>query len=477
MNKKLFFLLLTYSLLINAQWQNLNLNQNILSSHRVGDVEFAGTSTGVYYKNASSTNWTQSSGISSKALSFTYHNNILYTSSYERLYKSLDNGINWTAMSVVRTFNDMNNISIENSSNFIVGVKGYGISFSADGGNQWWGSDTSWQSNNSAIVKMGNSYFASYKLSGYLQQSTNNTGQQWFTPSGNGLKIGLSSSYQDITTLAVLNDSILIAGTNNSANFSSYNGIYFSEDNGNNFSKKINGLASVNISSITTIGNLIFAGTEDSGVFYSNNNGNNWSALNNGLTNLNVNKLYVYEDKLYASTANSIFRLDICNLLQGTSKINPNGNIIVPIGSTKLLKANLGGKNYAWYKNGVIIPNSNSNIYSATESGNYYVSINYSNTCTDNSNIVSLDFQNLNTNESENKSVKLYPNPISDYFTVKNNKNGNFNFIIYDLVGRKIKAGKGLFNEKIFINIAKGTYLITVEGTNNLILKEKISIK
>ncbi|HAT92611.1 MAG TPA: hypothetical protein DCS36_09495, partial [Sphingobacterium sp.] len=69
-----------------GQWQNLNLNQNVLSTFKAGDIEIAGTSTGIFYKNQNAATWTQASGITNKAISFDSYNNTIYASIYENLY-------------------------------------------------------------------------------------------------------------------------------------------------------------------------------------------------------------------------------------------------------------------------------------------------------------------------------------------------------------------------------------------------------
>lgn len=464
MKKNLSILLIGLSLnLTYAQWQDLNLNQNALSTINVNGIEIVGTENGIYYKSENSNNWTYSSGISSKSKSFFYDNSVLYTSSYEKLYKSTDSGINWSPMSTIYTFQDVNNIMI-NGNNFIAGMNGSGIRFSADGGNEWWSSDTSWQSKNTAIVKLNNIYFSSYEFSGYLQRSTNDTGQQWVTPSGNGIKIGLSNSYQDIKSLAVLNDSILIAGTNNSSNYSSYNGVYFSSDNGDNFTKKINGITNTAINSIETIGNLIFVGTDGGGVFYSSNEGSDWTSINSGLTNLTIKKLYGTGSSLYACTSTGVFKIDVCNYLQGTSTLNPNGNITIQNGETIELKANTGGINYTWLKDNVIIPNITSNTYLVSESGDYKVIVNYSNSCDDTSNVVNITVENLSTFENLNDTATIYPNPANNFIIVKTSQKENMTFQIFDLSGKLVKTGKSKSNEKIDVqNLQKGYYILQVE--------------
>ncbi|AZA80767.1 hypothetical protein C1637_11910 [Chryseobacterium lactis] len=475
MNKKklsFVFLFLNFCLVF-SQWQNLNLNQNVLSAFKKGDVEIAGTATGIFYKNQNASNWIQASGIANKAISFTSYNNIIYTSSYEKLYTSGDNGMNWSPLNTSYTLADLTAVAVEDNNNLMVGVRGWGIRFSANGGNQWWGSSSSWQSNVTSIIKLKDGYFFSTRFGGHLQRSTD-LGHQWYSPQGNGIKIGLSTSYQDINTLAALNDSILVAGTNNDNMWSDGDGVYFSNDNGENFTKRVNGLTNKKINSISTTGNLIFAGTSGGGVFYSNNEGNTWTSLNTGLTNLDITKLYTNESFLYACTPTGIFKIDICNLLQGSSKIFSPTNITS--GNSKLLKANLGGKNYTWYKNNQIISGANSNIYTATESGQYKVVINYSDSCADTTNAINIAFQNLATAESKysNKSVKVYPNPAQNFIKIQMSELQDFEYKIFDFSGKLIITGQAKSDDQINIqSLTTGNYIIKMKDKN----KQEQSIK
>lgn len=463
----LVFLIAFKTLLAFGQWQNLNLNQNVLSTYEIGNRIFAGTSSGIYYRLENDPDWILASGISTKATSFTSSGTTLYVSSYEKLYKSIDNGSTWQAMPTVYAFQDINNIAI-NGNNFIIGMNGSGIYFSDDSGNSWLSSNSSWQSNNTGIVKKGDFYFSSSQSSGYLQRSTNDTGQQWITPIGNGLKIEMSTSYQDIKSLTVLNDEILIAGTNTAQNFSSYNGVYFSFDDGDNFVKRVNGLSNPSINSLSTIGNVIFAGTDGGGVFYSTDSGLNWNAINTGLTNLTINKLYSNQSSLFACTSSGLFKIDVCSLLQNSSTISPSGNIEIANGDTLELKANLGGINYIWYKDDVIINGVNTYNYIVNEGGNYKVIIEYSTTCNATSNTVNITFQNLSINENspENK-INFYPNPVKELIFLSDFIDSDYE--IYNLLGTIVLKGKSKDNYINVNQLAKGIYVLKLHKNGNII--------
>ena len=96
---------------------------------------------------------------------------------------------------------------------------------------------------------------------------------------------------------------------------SSDQGIYISEDNGQNWLSANTGLDNYNISDIevdtTTLPPILYAATLG-GVYRSIDGGVNWSALNNGLASLSIYSLLldtsVTPKILYAGTADGVFR-------------------------------------------------------------------------------------------------------------------------------------------------------------------------
>jgi photosystem II stability/assembly factor-like uncharacterized protein len=132
-----------------------------------------------------------------------------------------------------------------------------------------------------------------------LYQSTNG-GKSWthFTQSG----IPADTA---IWSLTMINDTIF-AGT--------VGGLYFSTDNGSDWTQIISGLPSnVRINSITARGNGIFAGSDTNGIFESTDGPKTWSAFDNfgsatlGDTAMHINQLVPMGNKLFAVTLNGVF--------------------------------------------------------------------------------------------------------------------------------------------------------------------------
>lgn len=430
---------------VYAQWTQLpNLSQNVISVYVSNNNLLAGTLTGIYFSSDNGNSWNASSGITSSAKSFTKNGNKLLVSSYEKLFQSTNDGVSWSAMPTIYTNQAVNNVVISDT-NYVVGMNGSGVWFSADNGTSWWSSSSSWSGKNTDITIKKNRLFASYHGSGYLQASNTN-GQTWYTPSGNGIKIGLSSSFQDIYCLAVKNDSIIIAGTKNNGTYSQYDGVYFSYDDGNNWTKKINGITTTAMNSIAVVGNVIFVGTNGGGVFYSVDDGNNWVALNNGLSNLTINELYISGSTLFAGVSTGIFKIDICSLLKNTSTLNAIGSTTISSGDSLKLVANYSGIIYQWFLNDTMILNSNSNMLFANYNGNYEAIVSYSSYCYDTTNLISVivnPTNGISNNLMLGSFLKLYPNPSNGTITFEYtgpNYSEPFEILIYNLAGSLIKS-------------------------------------
>ena len=474
-NKILFatVLCLIFKQEVIAQWKQLpNLSKSVISIWHSNGKILVGTDTGIYYTSNSGSTWNVSTGIVSPAKSFTKDGSKLLVSSYEKLYQSNNDGVSWTALPTIYTYQSANKIVLGDT-NYVVGMNGNGAWFSDDYGTSWWSSSTSWQGKNTDIVIKRNLLIASYQGSGYLQASSND-GKTWYNPGGNGIRIGSDSSFQDIYCLGVKNDSVLIAGTKNGINGTQYDGVYFSYDNGNNWTKKINGITTTAINSIAVTGNIIFVGTNGGGVFYSTDDGYKWYELNMGLTNLTINKLYMDGSTLYAGVPDGVFKIDICNLLKNTSTLNAVGSSTILSGDSVKLLANLSGINYQWFIDESLVLNSNNSFLFAKSSGNYKAVISYSSNCIDTTNIVSVivNPDMLNDNIIPINSFKLYPNPSSgvvfldftssDFFE-------NSQILFYNLTGSLINSLPILKTQTQYttFELQSGIYYCVIQNGNS----------
>jgi photosystem II stability/assembly factor-like uncharacterized protein len=398
---------------LHGQWTHLpNLSQDVIAVHVSGRNIIAGTKAGIHYTSDSGKTWKQSTGISSTANSFAQDSNKLLVSSYEQLYKSTDDGASWSSLPAIYSFEDVNNLVIAGTK-YIVGMNGSGVWYSADKGSSWWSSSSSWQGRNTCIARKKNQLFATYQGSGYLQASFND-GQTWYAPQGNGLKIGPSSSFQDIYCIAVKDDSILIAGTKNTGTYTIHDGVYFSYDDGNNWIKRNNGITTPAINSIAVLGHVIFVGTNGGGVFYSKDDGDKWIALNDGLSNLTINKLYIHGSTLYAGVSTGVFSVDVCGLLKNTCNLKAVGSATILSGDSVELFASCKGFTYQWFLNDALIKDSQGNTFFAKSGGSYKAVVTYASDCRDTTNAVPVVVNSM-TGKNEflllRGALKLYPNP------------------------------------------------------------------
>lgn len=93
-------------------------------------------------------------------------------------------------------------------------------------------------------------------------------------------------------------------------------GMYVSKDDGLTWSKADNGLDAGywGINSFAFSDKNIFVTTEN-GIFYSDNYGQNWYALNDGLINRNVGSIVIFNDTLFVGTCgNGIWKHDIASI-------------------------------------------------------------------------------------------------------------------------------------------------------------------
>ena len=113
--------------------------------------------------------------------------------------------------------------------------------------------------------------------------------------------------------------------------------------------------------------------------------------------------------------------------------------------------------------------NSDSNKYAY-----YYID----NVCvsSDSLYVATYNWTGINSLTLEN-NVEIYPNPASDFVTLKNNSGTDINVEIYDALGKKVKA----FNVNSYSQdktdmsyLPKGLYLLIIKSQNNLLIRKII---
>lgn len=249
---------------LNAQWVYIDSIKrgHFLSVCVFGTDVFAGSQNGIYKSSNNGTNWTQVFNYNKYFSSIAKSENNLfagcntnYPSSYGGIFKSTDNGTNWTL-----SIGGLNVISLAVKQNYIFAgclkYPGYvgGVYVSSNNGINWIITGLSGH-NVSSLIACGENIFAGTSDSGIFI-STNN-GANWIPRGLNNLSINAF----------VLKDSNIFVGT-------SSNGVFLSSNFGLNWSQT--SLTNTNIYSLGFCSNKVFAGT-GTDLYYSTNNGENWS--------------------------------------------------------------------------------------------------------------------------------------------------------------------------------------------------------
>ena len=195
--------------------------------------------------------------------------NVRYAGTQFGVFKSIDNGVNWSIANTGLT-NTVIHPMLSNQSRIFAGTEA-GIFIS------------------------------------------DNKGMNW-TESNQGLTISKIN--------CLLNtDEGIYAGTDDQ-------GLFFSTDNGDNWSVLNNGITNLSIKTIVKNGSRLFIGTDGAGVFYSDNEGATWTQNNTGLVSWYIHHLEVKDSKLYVST-NSSFYISDNNGLSWSVLTTPFGHKVL----------------------------------------------------------------------------------------------------------------------------------------------------
>ncbi len=147
------------------------------------------------------------------------------------------------------------------------------------------------------------------------------------------------------------------------------------------------------------------------------------------------------------------------------------GPTITQVGNQLISDAATGNQ---WFDDNGIIPNATANTYTITYTGNFYAKTLHADSCYSLSSNV-LHIITLNINENNFSTVKVYPNPFNQEFTVEFNNDENAKVEVYNTVGQIITSASVISSsanniQKITIptaHLAKGIYFIHLNSTNH----------
>jgi hypothetical protein len=116
-------------------------------------------------------------------------------------------------------------------------------------------------------------------------------------------------------------------------------------------------------------------------------------------------------------------------------------------------------QSYQWFINSISIPGATTASYTATQSGSYYVVLNFAGGCSTHSDTVMITITGLQ--DAGLNKIKVYPVPAQDQLHIAG-IDPDFEFIIYDAAGRKVMKGKTLDGSIDVSRLATGVYTVEV---------------
>lgn len=265
----------------------------------------------------------------------THNGNLFMGTGGQGIFLSSNNGDTW----VQRLTNNSVYCLLSDSSTLYAGSLTGGLRKSTNNGLNW--SSASLNKTVRSIIKSGNSLFAATDLD-WVYRSTNN-GLNW-TQAGNiGFPLRAIIEVNNIVVAGTNSNDVYISSNSginwinvtlnsgfNGAHCFTYNGtalfaggaggilpgVFKSTNSGSNWIPS--GFDTANITSLTSAGSNIFAGTyDDNGVFWvSGDNGLNWQQKNEGLNVSELRALHIYNNYIFGGTwDSSVYRRPISEVI------------------------------------------------------------------------------------------------------------------------------------------------------------------
>ena len=289
-----FLILLITGSITNAQWvRTTDINNGYITCIASdGKIIYAGASgAGVFRSTDNGKNWT-SLGLENTNVMYLGVNgdNVFVVTLVNGLYRSTNKGENWSLVNDgLHSPNRYITSFAFSGNNIFVGTNGDGVYISTNNGNTWSQVNNEQTGISTLSLAINKEHlFAGTYPSGAIIHSTNN-GLTW-TKVNNGMLTGMG------VALAFL-DTIIFAGS--PLNFEGGGGVYRSTDYGLNWAQVNNGFPTIfYFDNFTSSGNNIFAAT-NAGVYLSIDNGNNWTRDNTGMPNYGLEFLAICGNNIF----------------------------------------------------------------------------------------------------------------------------------------------------------------------------------
>lgn len=244
-------------------------------------------SKGNLYKSADNgKNWTAVDQIPYKVISVSVFGNYIFAGTSKGIYRSADNGVSWTAVNTGLPFS----FAIQEYTSFISDASLFAncggiIYYTINSGESWISVTENLGTSPVDAFAISDNYIIAATWRGIHRSADN--GISWSAP---------NTENKSIETFAISSNNV-VAGASN--------GFYYSSDNGENWTKaKVSdNYQSPWIECFVNSGKNIYAGAQANGMYYSSDNGMSWSKINDGfetnkrsisIYSLAINGNYIY---------------------------------------------------------------------------------------------------------------------------------------------------------------------------------------
>lgn len=232
---------------------------------------YTSTQSGIYFSVNNGSSWTSINGNlpSINSTSLMFDNDVLITGiTGSGIYNTTNNGTTWTAMNNGLTDFSISKLYKDAQNNYYAGTSSGKVFKSINQGATWTQIYSNINNHINSIRTFGNSIYLSSLYFGI--ESSEDNGITWNQKNNNLLISGISS-------LAFSNNHEIYAG--------SYNGFYYSSNDGTSWQRRGAGsLPTPRINSIFREANgNILVGLREYGIYRSTDNGNSWQESNNGI--------------------------------------------------------------------------------------------------------------------------------------------------------------------------------------------------
>ena len=298
-----FVLILNF---VNAQW---SITNDIFGGPnycftKINNNIFVGTDRyGIYKSTNNGDNWTQvNNGLPFDGYvypwihTFAINGGNIFAGTYGKgVFLSSDSGNSWTAVNTGLTNLFVQTIAID-SNKIFVGTSGGGVYYSSNNGSNWTAKNTGFTSDNiQSLLINGNNIFAGTEGGVY---KSNNNGNIWVK-----ISTGILNQAQV--------EALLIKGNNIFAGTWGY-GLFLNTTNGNSWNSSNNGFTDIDILSLAENNNNLFAGTYGGGIYISIDNGGYWYEINTGFPNNGyltyVFSIFINDSTIFAGTETGVWK-------------------------------------------------------------------------------------------------------------------------------------------------------------------------